>query len=122
MSPKVDPFLAAGNQPTSAMTAALEFLRRGIFGSILRNHLYSYWKFTTYSSVPVCEQVRTGGANAARAFLKSNILRRCGGGAGAGKGNRFYYSTFIYIAPFIQSSLSILKFISISWIKYKYRT
>ena len=73
-----------------------------------------------YLRVPVCEQVKTGVANAVRAFLKSNILQRrwYGGGVGAGKGNRFYYSTFIYIAPFIQSSLSILKFISILWIKY----
>lgn len=50
-----------------------------------------------------------GVGNVVRPFLKSNILRRWGGlgSTGAGKGNRFYYSTFIYIAPFIQGSLSI---------------
>ena len=53
----------------------------------------------------VCEQVKTGVANDFYEIQYITEVRQRG--AGAGKGNRFYYSTFIYIAPFIQGSLSI---------------
>ena len=87
--------------------------------SVLEENIYKKWALFNMNDlkVPVSEQVKAAVANVVRAFLKSNILQRCGG-AGAGKGNRFYYSTFIYIAPFIQSSLSILKFISILYWLY----
>ena len=132
LSTKVSPFLATGAATANAgttfrMTGSLDFLEERDLGSFaefifiharsLRNPFRIKWKgFTNVPSLFLDRLSRScitsqllGVGNVVRPFLKSNILRRCGGlgSTGAGKGNRFYYSTFIYIAPFIQGSLSI---------------
>ena len=131
LSTKVSPFLATGAATANAgttfrMTGSLDFLEERDLGSFaefifiharsLRNPFRIKWKgCTNVPSLfldclePASHLKLMGVGNVVRPFLKSNILRRWGGlgSTGAGKGNRFYYSTFIYIAPFIQGSLSI---------------
>ena len=121
------------------MSATREFSWRRIFGFIRRNHLYSCWKFRgPFNQCAGRKHIQEMSSfqyewSQSSSFWTSKSCRCkcCKGfseiqyimevrrsGVGAGKGNRFYYSTFIYIAPFIQSSLSILKFISILYWLY----